>query len=73
MLPDFVLGDLLVNSTSSVNCDPWNQLRTEGHVLGNYSCQGTTKAIGSRAAVNEIRSGVVILSAALLSATLYLL
>ena len=68
MLVDFVSGNYLLNSTQNITCDLFDGIRLDGHVKGNYSCQGLSVAPRSGAGSDVFRAVPLLLLAGILTA-----
>lgn len=68
MQVNFVSGDYLLDSTQNLTCDVFDGIRLDGHVKGNYSCQGKSVASKSGAMSNSFTAGPILLLTALLIA-----
>ena len=67
MQVDFVSGNYLLNSTQNISCSLFDGIRLDGHVKGNYSCQGKSIAPSSGAMSGVFRAGPILLSAVVLT------
>jgi hypothetical protein len=48
----YILGDAYIDAPG-VSCVSWDNFREQGHVLGNYSCNGKTVAIKNTGAASH--------------------
>ena len=67
MQVDFVSGNYLLDTTQNISCSLFDGIRLDGHVKGNYSCQGKSIAPSSGAMSGVFRAGPILLSAVVLT------